>query len=95
MSTATTQISVRISADDKARLNKLAALQKKTAHALAAEAIQFFLLSREQELAWNTSCLESLRDYQETGLHVTHEEVDAWLASWGTEAELPAPTCHE
>ncbi len=30
-------------------------------------------------------------EYQETGVHATAEEVDAWLASRGTENELPAP----
>jgi predicted transcriptional regulator len=34
-------------------------------------------------------------EYQETGLHVTASEVDAWLSTWGTEAELSAPVCHK
>ncbi len=34
-------------------------------------------------------------EFQATGLHVTSEEVDKWLASWCTENELPAPVCHK
>jgi predicted transcriptional regulator len=33
-------------------------------------------------------------EYQETGLHATAAEVEIWLASWGTQNELPAPQCH-
>ena len=29
------------------------------------------------------------------GLHLTGEEVDAWLAGWGTENETVLPACHE
>jgi len=39
--------------------------------------------------------LEAWTEFQETGLHATAEEVDQWLASWGTENELPAPECHK
>jgi len=44
-------------------------------------------LDRDMHKAWE--------EFQATGLHATAEEVDRWLASWGTENELPAPVCHE
>lgn len=31
-------------------------------------------------------------EFQATGLHATAEQVEKWLASWGTDNELPAPT---
>ena len=33
--------------------------------------------------------------YQEAGSHMTEDEADAWLASWGRTHGLPAPVCHE
>ena len=36
---------------------------------------------------------EALQHYKETGLHVTGEEVLAWIESWGTDHELPTPVC--
>jgi len=33
--------------------------------------------------------------YVADGLHVTGEEVEAWLDGWGTEAETELPACHE
>ena len=48
----------------------------------------------EKEIAWNKSCEEAAQHYHQTKLHVTHEEVVAWIESLGTDDELPAPTCH-
>jgi predicted transcriptional regulator len=47
-----------------------------------------------QTLEWNRSCQASLAEYEETGLHLTHEELDSWLDTWGTSEEKPAPECH-
>lgn len=33
-------------------------------------------------------------EYQATGLHATHEEVDAWLARLETGGDLAPPMCH-
>ena len=44
------------------------------------------LLRQELLAAWE--------EYQATGLHVTHEEMRAWLLSVGTENELPPPEPH-
>lgn len=35
--------------------------------------------------------LRAWTEFQATGLHVTAEQVEKWLASWGTDNELPAP----
>lgn len=39
--------------------------------------------------------VKSWEEYRATGLHATAEEVDEWLASWGTDSERPAPEPHE
>jgi predicted transcriptional regulator len=51
-------------------------------------------MTEEQREALRQDTLKAWEEYQATGLHATAEEVDAWLASWGTENELPAPVCH-
>ncbi|MDP2829422.1 MAG: hypothetical protein Q8O37_12550 [Sulfuricellaceae bacterium] len=45
--------------------------------------------------AFRQDAIKAWEEYQETGLHATAGEVDAWLASWGADNELPAPVCHE
>jgi len=37
----------------------------------------------------------SWQAYQETGLHLTGQEVSDWLKTWGTEGETELPECHE
>jgi hypothetical protein len=39
--------------------------------------------SQEAVAAW--------KDYRETSLHATLDELDAWLATWGTHEVLPMP----
>lgn len=33
--------------------------------------------------------------YQETGLHLTGQEVRTWLSTWGTSKEIEIPSCHK
>jgi hypothetical protein len=47
----------------------------------------------EQE-AFHQDRLRAWEKYQATGLHVTGDEVIAWLATWGEENETAAPLCH-
>lgn len=45
--------------------------------------------------AFHQDGVQACNDYQTTGLHVTGDEVIAWLATWGEPDELPAPVCHK
>ncbi|WP_225767780.1 hypothetical protein [Inquilinus sp. Marseille-Q2685] len=45
--------------------------------------------------SFRQDALEAWAEFQATGLHLTAEEVQEWLASWGTEDELPMPVCHK
>lgn len=94
MSATTVHISIRIETSAKQRLNEIALRQNRTAHALATEAIYALIEQKEREYAFNQSCIDSYNQYKETGLHTTHDEVSAWMDSWGTENELPTPLCH-
>ena len=51
--------------------------------------------SEEKREALNRDTIKAWEEFQATGLHATAEEVDKWLASWGTENELPVPVCHK
>jgi predicted transcriptional regulator len=51
-------------------------------------------MNTQKEIEWNGSCQASLGEYEKTRLHLTHEELDSWLDTWGTSEEKPAPTCH-
>ena len=94
MTATTAPMSLRLDRATRDKLNAIALRQKRTAHALATEAITALVNKKEHEHAFNQSCLQAYHHYQETGLHVTHDEVFTWLESIGSGQDLPAPTCH-
>lgn len=55
------------------------------------EAIAQCVEREEERQALHQRAVAAWEEFQRTGLHATDEEVDAWLASWGTDNELPAP----
>jgi len=87
-------MSLRLDQGKRELLKKIAVREKRTPHSLATEAVELFIRKKEQEHAFNQSCIDSYNHFLETGLHVTHEEVSAWMDSWGTDKELPPPQCH-
>jgi predicted transcriptional regulator len=87
--------SVKIDDALRTRIRHLAGLRRRSPHWLMREAIEQYVTREEQREAFKQEALAAWRDYQETGQHVTGEEVDRWLRSWGTVDEQSAPECHE
>lgn len=79
----------------KERVQHLANSRKRTSHWIMREAIAQYVEREEKREALQRDTLQAWEEFQETGLHATAEGVDRWLASWGTEDELPAPECHK
>jgi predicted transcriptional regulator len=94
MSAATSPMSIKFDRDFRDRLNTLATRHKRTAHALAREAIEMYVARAEAVDADNQAALAAWDRYQETGLHVTLEDVTTWVETWGTKAEVTPPKCH-
>lgn len=90
-----TPMSLRLDTELRERLDRIALMKKRSSHALARDAVSRFVAEEEKQAAWNASCEASLNDYQQTGLHITHEALDTWLDTWGKPDEKPAPECHE
>lgn len=40
---------------------------------------------------WNQKALESCEHYKATSMHVSHEDMAAWLSTWGTDKEGSCP----
>jgi predicted transcriptional regulator len=40
------------------------------------------------------SAKKSLLHFQETGLHITHEEFSAWVQAIQKNPKIPIPACH-
>ena len=92
--TTTVPMSIRLDTNARERLKAIATRQKRSDHALATEAINQLIEQQEREYAWHQNCDAALKHCDETGLHASHEEVMAWMGTWGTDKESPASVCH-
>ncbi|MBU2781162.1 ribbon-helix-helix protein, CopG family [Acidithiobacillus caldus] len=93
--TTSRPLSVKLDQETRVRMEQLAKARRRTTHWMMREAIQQYVDREEKREAFRQAALQAWADFQMTGLHATAEEVDAWLASWGTDHELPAPVCHK
>lgn len=88
-------VTIKIDEDIKTRVKNLADVRQRTSHWLMREAITQYVDREEKREAFRQDTLKAWEEYRATGLHATAEEVEAWLANWGADDELPAPTCHK
>ncbi len=88
-------VSVKLDAEEHSRLKALAETRQRKPHFLMKEALRQYLDREEQRESFRQEAVDSWREYQETGLHLTGGEAAAWLDTWGTEAEREMPACHE
>jgi predicted transcriptional regulator len=87
--------SIKIDDALKTRVQHLAALRRRSAHWIMREAIAQYVEREEARESLKQEAVASWAAYQETGRHLTGQEVRAWLNTWGTEAEADPPECHE
>jgi predicted transcriptional regulator len=78
---------LRVEADVKKRLEKLARSTGRSRSFLAAEALSEYLDVNEWQVAGIRKAMGSL----DRGESVPHEQVKAWVKSWGGKRERPAP----
>lgn len=87
--------SVKLDEELKGRVQQLAQTRRRSAHWIMREAIAQYVDREEKREVLRQDTLNAWEEFQATGLHTSAEEVDKWLASWGSETELPTPECHE
>jgi len=73
------------------RLKALGALKDRTPHWLMRAAIEEYVEREEAYEQEKREDMERWRRYKATGHAITHEQATAWLASIGTDSELPCP----
>jgi RHH-type transcriptional regulator, rel operon repressor / antitoxin RelB len=85
MSSAT--FTVRVDATAKKRLEKLAKSTGRSRSFLAAEAINEYLDVNE----WQVAGVKRAIEEADRGELIPHDQVRAWVDSWGGNNELPLP----
>ena len=87
--------SVKLDDDLKSRIQQLAEKRHRSAHWIMREAIRDYVVREEARESFKREALTSWTAYQESGKHLTGEEVAKWLSTWGTDKETELPQCHE
>jgi predicted transcriptional regulator len=59
------------------------------------EAITQYVAREEARESFKQEAVASWAAFQETGQHLTGQEVRAWLNTWGSKTETELPPCHE
>ncbi len=72
--------SLKLDTDIKTRLERLAEARRRSADWLMREAIEQYIEREERRDSLRQDALAAWAAYQATGLHVTAEEADNWLA---------------
>lgn len=87
--------SIKLDDNLASRIRRLAELRRRSAHWIMREAIRDYVVREEARESFRQEALASWSAFQDTGRHLTGEEVQAWLTSWGSDAEAEPPECHE
>lgn len=87
--TQTTTFSVRLKPETRKRLAKLAAASGRSSNFLISDAVESYVADQERMQAEMRQADSQVK----AGHYIRHEDMKAWLLSWGTDHELPPPTC--
>lgn len=79
--------SLRLQTELKHRLEEAAQSENRSAADMATGAIEAFLDARDFKKAEIKAALEEA----DKGIFISQEAMHRWMASWGTDNELPAP----
>lgn len=87
--------SIKLDDELRSRVQQLADRQQRSAHWIMRQAIQDYVERQEARERFKQEALASWAAYQETGKHLTGQEVREWLGTWGTDKEESVPECHK
>ena len=87
--TRSATLSIRLKPETKRRLAKLAAASGRSSNFLISDAVESYVADQERMLAEVRQADRQVK----SGHYIRHEDMKAWLLSWGTKREVPPPKC--
>lgn len=87
--TPSSTLSIRLRPEIKKRLAKLAKTSGRSSNFLISDAVESYVADQEKMLAEVRQADRQVK----SGHYIRHEDMKAWLLSWGTNHELPLPKC--
>ncbi len=91
---ASSTTSLKLDAQLKERVQRLAESRRRSAHWIMREAVEEYVTREERREQFRQDALAAWNQYQSTGLHLTAEEADGWLAKLEAGEDAEAPECH-
>jgi predicted transcriptional regulator len=85
--------SLKLDIEVKQRVQRLAVARRRSQHWLMREAIEEYVEREEKREQFRQDALAAWAHYQTTGLHVTAEDADAWLAKLEAGKDDTPPKC--
>jgi len=85
--------SLKLDTEVKKRVQRLAVARRRSPHWLMREAIEEYVEREEKRERFRQDALSAWAQYQATGLHVTAEDADAWLAKLEAGRDAAPPKC--
>jgi predicted transcriptional regulator len=85
--------SLKLDVEVKQRVQRLAAARRRSPHWLMREAIEEYVEREEKREQFRQDALSAWAHYQTTGLHLTAEDADAWLAKLEAGKDARPPKC--
>jgi predicted transcriptional regulator len=86
--------SVKLKEGYSERLKSLAEAKQRSANWLLNDAVGKYLEYEETEAEFRAEALRRVKEFQETGLHVTNEEAMDWLLRRSRGENVPPPKAH-
>lgn len=83
---------VKLDPDIKSRLDRLGKTKHRSPHWLMQEAISRYLDQEEHNEQLKQETLSRWQE-AEQGRTISHQAVDQWLSTWGTDQETHRPPC--
>jgi predicted transcriptional regulator len=86
--------SLKIDDTLKKRIQHLAGQRRRSPHWIMLEAIRQYVEREEKRETFKEDALCAWQAYHQTGLHLTLEEADDWLARLEAGEDAEPPKCH-
>ena len=77
----------------KKRVQRLASARRRSPHWVMCEAVSQYVEREEKREQFRQDALAAWEHYQQSGLHATDEDVDAWLAKLELGKKAAPPKC--
>lgn len=92
--TALRPTTIKIDQTTKERMQRLAEARHRSSHWMILEAIRQYVDREEKREVFRQDGIKAWNEYRATGLHLTLEEADAWLAKLEAGEDVKPPECH-